>query len=151
MPASTDFLWRLNQEYVNRLTKVRNYLDLLGQLVLERGGAPQLLSILEFTQTQLDQLSGEHRRWLHAYFYESADSKRIVQKPRAVQAALTHFGHLCDQQRAALDEVLTLFYDVPRPDAYITTVPNGDLWELMQLALNQLVDFSNDLNITDLA
>lgn len=151
MPASTDFLWRLNQEYVNRLTKARNYLDLLGQLVLERGGSPQLLSILEFTQSQLDQLSGEHRRWLYSYFYESSDSKRIVQKPRAVQTALTHFGHMYVQQRAALDQILTRFYDLPRPETYITCVPNGDLWELMQCALNELVDFSDDLNIPDLA
>ena len=84
-------------------------------------------------------------------FTSSSDSKRIVQKPRAVQTALTHFGHMCNQQRAALDRVLTLFYDLPRPDTYITRVPAGDLWELMQFALNQLVDFSNDLNIADLA
>jgi hypothetical protein len=153
MSASAEFLWRLNQEYVNRLTKARNYLDLLGQLVLERGGQTeqQLLSTLEFTQTQFDQLSDEHRGWRHAYFYESTDSKRVVQKPRAVQTALAQFGEMHDRHRAYLDQVLVLFYRLPRPDTCITSVPNGDLWELMQLALGELVDFSNDLNVADLA
>ena len=37
------------------------------------------------------------------------------------------------------------------PAPNVTHVPNGDLWEMVRFALSDLVDFSNDLNIAELA
>ncbi len=72
MFASAEFLWRLNREYVNRLARARNYLDLLEQLVLQRRVPMRepLLPVLQLMHAQLDSLSEEHRGWCYAYFYE---------------------------------------------------------------------------------
>ena len=95
MLASAEFLWRVNQDYVNRLAKARNYLDLLEQLVLERSELEtqdRLLPTLQFTRTHLTDLSAEQHNWCYRYFYNSPVTKRIVQTPNAVQSALTSFG-----------------------------------------------------------
>ncbi len=144
MFASTEFLWRLNREYVNRLARARNYLDLLEQLVIERGGADAqvVLPTLQYTRTHLDSLSEEHRGWCYAYFYESLDSKRMVQSPRAVRRALANFQQMRERQERYFLNLARLLYDLPRPASSITRVPNGDLWEMMQRSLRDLIDFT---------
>lgn len=154
MLASAEFLWRINQEYVNRLAKARNYLDLLEQLVLERSETEtqdQLVPTLQFTRAHLKNLSEEQRGWRYAYFYESPDTKRVVQTSNAVQRALSSFGDMFERHRHYFSDLAALLYNLPRPAPYITHVPNGDLWEMVRFALNDLVDFSNDLNVTELA
>jgi hypothetical protein len=154
MFASAETLWRLNQDYVNRLAKARNYLDLLEQLVLERGGLAaqnQLLPTLQLTRVRLTELSDEQYRWCYTYFYESPDTKRIVQNPNAVRKALHSFGAMCERHRHDFGNLVALLQSLPRPTPDVTHVPNGDLWEMVGYALHDLVDFSNDLNIAELA
>ncbi|MBI1259641.1 MAG: hypothetical protein GC204_19405 [Chloroflexi bacterium] len=154
MLASAEFLWRVNQDYVNRLAKARNYLDLLEQLVLERSEIvtqDRLLPTLQFTRVHLTDLSAEQRNWCYRYFYESPVTKRIVQTPNAVQNALTSFGAMCEQHRNTFGDLASLLTSLPRPKAAVTRVPNGDLWEMVRFALNDLIDFSDNLNIPELA
>ncbi len=154
MLASAEILWRVNQDYVNRLAKAHNYLDLLEQLVLERGEVEtqdQLLPTLQFTRAHLISLSDEQRLWRNSYFYESPDSKRVVQSSNAIQRALTSFGAMFERHRHYFSDLAALVSNLPRPAPYVTHVPNGDLWEMVRFAFNDLVDFSNDLNIAELA
>ena len=154
MLASAEFLWRVNQEYVNRLAKARNYLDLLEQLVLERSEVEtqdQLLPTLQFTRAHLASLSEEQHGWCYTYFYESPDTKRIVQTPNAVHRALTSFGEMCERHRSYFGDLAALLTTLPRPKASVTRVPNGDLWEMVRFALNDLIDFSDSLNIAEMA
>jgi hypothetical protein len=146
MFASAEFLWRVNQEYVNRLARARNYLDLLEQLMVERGSPEmqrRLLPTLQSTRAHLDSLSEEHRGWCYTYFYESPESKRIVHSPSAVRRALSNFRQMRERQEASFHDVAALLYDLPRPAAYVTRVPNGDLWEMMLRALRDLVRFNS--------
>ena len=154
MLASAEFLWRVNQDYVNRLAKARNYLNLLEQLVLERSeieAQDQLLPTLQFTRARLTDLSAEQHNWCYADFYELPATKRIVQSPNAVHHALTSFGAMCEQHRDTFGDLASLLTSLPRPKTAVTRVPNGDLWEMVRFALNDLIDFSNDLNIPELA
>src|SRR5579871_3569873 len=136
MLASAEALWRSNQEYVNRLLRARNYLDLLEQLVLERGSAQEqddLLPALQYTGAQLNSLSEEHRGWCYTDFYESPDTKRIVQTPNAVRRAAASFGTMRERHHAYLSDLEALLDDLPRPPADITRVPHGDLWNMVQV------------------
>ncbi|MCC6802211.1 MAG: hypothetical protein IT319_04935 [Anaerolineae bacterium] len=147
MFASAEFLWRINQEYVNRLARARNYLDLLEQLVLERGGdelSHRFLPTLRFTRMNLASLSEEHRDWCYTYFYETPDSKRMVHAPSAVRRALSNFRLMRERQAHAFHDVAALLVKLPRPAPSITRVPNGDLWDMLQRALRDLVDFASD-------
>ncbi len=146
MFASAEFLWRVNQEYVNRLTRARNYLDLLEQLMVERGSDDvrhRFLPTLRFTRLHLASLSEEHRDWCYTYFYESPDSKRMVHAPSAVRRALSNFQLMRERQANAFEDVAALLYELPRPASYITHVPNGDLWEMLQRSLRDLVRFNS--------
>ncbi len=149
MLASAETLWRSNQEYVNRLLRARNYLDLLEQLVIERGSAreqDELLPALQYTGAHLNSLSEEHRGWCYAYFYDSPDTKRIVQTPGALRRAVSSFGHMYERHHAYFYDLEALLDDLPRPPVQVTRVPNGDLWEMVQIALHDLVDFNDQLS-----
>ena len=89
MLASTEFLWRLNHEYVSRLANARRCLDLLEQLIYERSGQSQeqLLAALQFTRSHLENLNEEHRDWRYTYFYDPLKPNAWC-KPRAPCAAL---------------------------------------------------------------
>jgi hypothetical protein len=154
MLASAEYLWRVNQDYVNRLAKARNYLDLLEQLVLERSEIEtqdQLLPTLEFTRAHLTGLSDEQHDWCYRYFYESPNTKRIVQTPNAVRRALTSFGEMSERHRSYFGDLASLLSSLPRPKTSVTRVPNGDLWEMVGFALNDLIDFSDNLHAAELA
>ncbi len=69
----------------------------------------------------------------------------MVQTTGAVRRALLNFGSMCERHNANLNEVIDLLADAPRPDPTVTRVTGGDLWELMQVALVELVDFSNQV------
>lgn len=146
MFASAEFLWRINQEYVNRLARARNYLDLLEQLVVERGGDDmrhRFLPTLHFTRMNLASLSEEHRDWCYTYFYETPDSKRMVHAPSAVRRALSNFRLMRTRQASAFYDTAVLLAELPPPAPYVTRVPNGDLWKMLERALRDLVDFAS--------
>jgi hypothetical protein len=146
MFASSEFLWRVNQEYVNRLARARNYLDLLEQLMVERGTDDmrrRFLPTLRFTRLNLESLSEEHRDWCYTYFYESPESKRMVHAPSAVRRALSNFRLMRERQAAPFHDAAALLYELPRPAPHVTRVPNGDLWEMLQRALRDLVRFNS--------
>src|SRR4051812_22465600 len=119
MLASAEFLWRLNREYVNRLARARTYLDLLEQLVQERAdddAQEQLLPALQFTHSRFNLLSEEHRGWCYSDFYESAETKRMVQSQRAVERALSSFEQMREQHRSDFADLAALLDDLPPPD-----------------------------------
>jgi len=150
MSSSADLLWRLNNEYRKRLAMTQTYLDLLEQLVLMQNGERQAhtLAALRYARECLAAMTEAHREWRQRYYYESADSKRMVQDGRAVNQALARFAQMRTQQGPYLDELYATLSDIPRPDPKITRVPNGDLWQLTQTAINNLVGFEDYL--TDL-
>ena len=45
--------------------------------------------------------------------------------------------------KATCEDVAALLYELPRPASYITHVPNGDLWEMLQRSLRDLVRFNS--------
>ncbi len=153
MSSSAVLLWQLNHNYVNRLARARSYFDLLEPLLDKYRAKVQdsLLSAMPVIHARLTFLSAEHRGWCYAFFYESPESKRMVQTPGAVRRALTNFVIMCDRHKESLNEMIALFADLPRPDPSVTRIPGGDLWDLMLSALHDLVDFSNDLNARDSA
>lgn len=146
MFASAEFLWRVNQEYVNRLARARNYLDLLEQLMMERGSDEmrgRFVPTLRFTRLHLESLSEEHRDWCYTYFYESPESKRVVHTPSTVRRALSNFRLMRERQASVFYDIAALLYELPRPAPHVTHVPNGDLWEMLQRALRDLVRFNS--------
>lgn len=153
MSPSAELLWQLNRNYVTRLARAHSNFDLLERLLLQRRVSLRdpLLSVLQLTHTRLAFLSEEHRGWCYTYFYESADSKRMVQAGSAVRRALVNFGLMCERNNASLNELIALLADSPRPDPTVTRVTGGDLWELMQVALVELVAFSNELTASNSA
>ncbi len=153
MSPSAEFLWQLNHNYVTRLARAHSNFDLLERLLLQRRVSLRepLLSVLQLTHARLAFLSEEHRGWCYDYFYESSESKRMVQTGSAVRRALANFGSMCERQNASLNEVIALLAGSPRPDPAATRVTGGDLWELMQVALVELVDFSNQLTASSSA
>ena len=153
MSPSAERLWQLNRDYVTRLARAHSNFDLLEQLLLQRRVPlhEPLLGALQLTHARLAFLSEEHRGWCYAYFYESSESKRMVQTTGAVRRALLNFGIMCQRHNDSLNEVIALLADVPRPDPTVTRVTGGDLWVLMQDALVELVDFTNELIARDSA
>ncbi len=147
MSPSAELLWQLNRNYVTRLARAHSNFDLLERLLLQRRVSLRepLLSILQLTHAQLAFLSEEHHGWCYTYFYESAESKRMVQTGSAVRHALVNFGLMCERHNASLNNVIAQLAASPRPDPAATRVAGGDLWELMQVALVELVTFSNEL------
>lgn len=145
MGSAVDFLWRLNQEYGSRLTRARSYLDLLEPLVFERGAPDDVLTLLAHMRAHLDVLRDDHHAWRYTYYYDSADTKRVVQSPAAVRRALLSFSKMRAAQEAQLNELTSTLYNFPRPEPVITNVPNGDLWELLYAAVHDLVTFTGDL------
>ncbi len=143
IPASADLLWNLNNEYRHRLSKARKYLDLLEQLLLARHGDTEtlVLETLRYAQAQVSALGEEHRGWRYAYFYETAEQKRMVQSERDIMRALAHFNRMSSRHRQMLYEIQYALAAVQRPNRGFTLVPGGDLWEMMQYALNDMADF----------
>ena len=145
MGMSADILWWLNQEYVNRLARAHTYFDLLERLLLERSDVDwdELRLVLASARAHLDSLKEAHRGWRYTYFYESADTKRMVQTPPAVRRAFAALAAM----HAGYEHDLHVLYNaldaLPRPENHVTRVPQGDLWEMTQVALHDLLDFGS--------
>lgn len=147
MNPSAELLWRLNREYVNRLGRARSFFDLLEQLVLERGAVDQtpVKSALQASREVFARIAEDHRAWCYNFFYESPETKRMVQSQAAIDRALSHFSDMNHWHQRDFNELAALFRDQSRPDPDVTRVPQGDLWEMMQHAFKDLLDFSNML------
>ncbi len=145
MSNPADVLWRVNNEYRKRLSQVVMYLNLLEQLVLMQNGDEQLrtLAALRYVLEELQALDEEHRVWRHQFFYESVETRRMVQSEDAIQRALTRFSRMRSQHERRLADLEALMVHVQRPDPQITRVPNGDLWNMTEYALHNLSGFSD--------
>ena len=146
MTASSDLLWWVNNEYRKRLSKVETYLDLLEQLLLARepytlDGQTDTLSTLHYVQEQILSLSEEHRGWRYAYYYLSADNKRMVHAESDINRALAYFSRMRSRHERAVHALYDALSTAPRPDPNLTNVANGDLWLMMQYAINDLTEF----------
>ena len=145
MGLSADVLWWLNQEYINRLARAHTYLDLLERLLLERSDVDQneLRLVLGSVRAHLDSLKEAHRGWRYTFFYESADTKRMVQTPPAVRRAFAALAAMHAFYERDLHDLYRTLDALPRPEDHVTRVPQGDLWEMTQVALHDLLDFGS--------
>lgn len=143
MHSTAEFLWRLNRNYVNRLLRARNTLGLLEHVLRTRANADvqeTLLPTVQDARNALSRLSEAHRDWCYTYFYESAETKRMVQTAQGVRRALAHFEAMrraYGDLFAALDARLST---LPPPPADLTTLPHGDLWDMAQYSLHALAN-----------
>ncbi len=155
MIDSADALWQLNTEYTQRLARARSSLELVGRLLAQHVGEPasyddpdvsaavkQLFAVLDYCNDRLNLITNEHRDWRYRYFYESPDSRRVVQEDAAIRQALIRFSKMRTHHERMLRELAMLIDAVPRPNPTITRVPNADMWEMMRAAIAQLLDFS---------
>ncbi|MBL8119228.1 MAG: hypothetical protein JNJ78_16955 [Anaerolineae bacterium] len=148
MDASNTVLWRVNNEYRKRLSQAQTYLDLLEQLIIANCGEEPMhtLESLRYAREQVAQIVEEHRHWRHTFYYESQASRRMVQNDRAVNRALARFSRMRTQHEQRLFDLYNILYQTPRPDPLATRVPNGDLWNMAQYAINDLVVFGDYVN-----
>jgi hypothetical protein len=133
----------LNNEYRARLSKAGSSLDLLERLLTARGenATPDLQAALRDAQAQIAALESDHRGWRYSLFYEDAANKRMVQDAQAVQRALTAFFAMCEAHARVMWRVMLVLTKQPDPDPHLTQLPNGDLWQMAQVALDNLATF----------
>lgn len=143
--APADMLWRLNNEYRKRLSQAQTLLDLLEQLLMvqDDNRAFEIIETLQQARHELVMLTEEHRNWRHHFYYDSLETRRMVQDNRAVNKALARFSRMRSQHERRVYEVYNALAQLPRPDARMTRVPNGDLWVMVQYALNDLIVFGD--------
>jgi len=153
MSVIADRLWRVNSEYLKRLSQVQKYLILLEQLyvqVVESGTGHEstvyTLEAFNYILQQMDYVSQEHRVWRYTYYYQSSDTKRMVQMPRSVGKALAKFDRMLTNHQAYLSEMQGILYEMPRPEPELTRVPSGDLWEMALYAVDDLASFADTLH-----
>jgi rubrerythrin len=145
MSSGADVLWRVNSEYWKRLAQAQTYLDLLEQLIAAHNGEryTTTLETLRYVRDQLKTIMAEHRDWRYRFFYESAETKRMVQGDREVNQALSRFARMRSQHESRLTDLSTVMGGTNRPDPKYTRVPNGDLWVMTQYALSDLLGFDD--------
>jgi phosphatidylserine/phosphatidylglycerophosphate/cardiolipin synthase-like enzyme len=143
--APSDVLWRLNNEYHKRLSQAQTYLDLLEQLLMVQDDDHgfEIIEALQQARHELVILNEEHRNWRHHFYYDSLETRRMVQDNRSINKALARFSRMRSQHERRLYELYNLLAQLPRPDARMTRVPNGDLWVMTQYALNDLIVFGD--------
>lgn len=143
MTTASDLLWRVNNEYQKRLKQTRTYLGLLEQLMLMQHEDSTTLAVLSGALAKVDALLEEHRTWRHHYYYESADTKRMVQSHGAIHQALANFSRMRTRHEHELQQMNALLVRLQRPDPALTRVPNGDLWSMAEFAVRDLSSFSD--------
>jgi hypothetical protein len=153
-----DRLWRVNSEYLKRLSQAQKYMLLLEQLymqVYESGDGQEstlyALQAFNYLLQQIDYVSQEHRSWRYTYYYQSSDNKRMVQMPRSVGKALAKFDRMLASHQAYLREMQGILYELPRPNPDLTRVPSGDLWEMALYAVDDLASFADSLHTDTVA
>ncbi len=144
-----ELLWRINTEYRVRLSKAQNSLDLLVQLLTMRtADSSAELTTLHEMRAALQQLGEEHRDWRYRYYYDADGGRRMVQDDLSVNRAIAAFSRLHSQQQRTLHQLFDVLDALPRPEAPLTSVANGDLWKLTRQALADLAGFSDYLQMT---
>jgi hypothetical protein len=145
MDAQADLLWRINNEYHKRLSQALTLVDLLEQMLrsCDNEHQPNVLAFLDHARAVVDSLVEELRVWRYHYYYESPETKRMVQTERAINQALARFNRLRAQQGPYLADLYTTLYDLPRPDPSLTHVPKGDLWIMTLYAIYDLLSFDD--------
>lgn len=148
MISPADVLWRFNNEYQKRLKQAANTLNLLEQLVLVQGreGDQHTLVTLHQVLEQVRTLKQEHRDWRYRYYYESLESKRMVQADSAINTALANFVQMRARHEPQLQNLKALLDHLQRPERQITAVATGDLWDMAACAIHHLSDFRDDLS-----
>lgn len=141
MTALADVLWRINNEYRKRLTQAQTFLALLEQMLHAQESDPLLLDALSYAHEQMNALAAEQRDWRYRYYYEDAESKRMVQDERTIQQALARFSRMRSRHENQLYELHRLLFERPRPDPRATRVPTGDLWAMTEYAFYDLINF----------
>jgi ClpP class serine protease len=145
MTALADLLWRVNNEYRKRLTQAQTFLALLEQMLQAQDSDPLLLDALSHTYEQITTMAAEHRDWRYRYYYEDAESKRMVQDERTIQQALARFSRMRTRHETQLYDLHRLIFERSRPDPRSTRVPTGDLWDMGEYALYDLISFEEYL------
>ncbi|MCA9913269.1 MAG: hypothetical protein KC496_07960 [Anaerolineae bacterium] len=147
MQTGGDLLWRVNNEYRKRLAQAQTFLDLLEQMVLAGSGGQHqhTLHAIHYVREQIEVLVEEHRDWRRDYYYESPETKRMVQQNRSVNRALSRFSRMHTQHESRLHDLYLILNEVVRPHPDVTRVPSGDLWEMSQFALYDLIEFNDYL------
>jgi hypothetical protein len=144
MPSPADHLWRVNNEYQKRLSQVRTYLDLLEQMLcMQPDVNERILAAVRHALEQVELMAGEHRAWRYAYYYDSPETRRVVQSAHAINRALVRFTRMRTQHERRLHDLHALLHHLQPPDPHMTRVPNGDLWLMTQYALNDLTGFDD--------
>lgn len=152
---NTDLLWLLNNEYGKRLSRMHAGIELVARLLVERIGntagydeadiaaIKQMYAVLDYTEERINTLIDQHRDWRYSYFYQSQDNKRVVQAEAAIQQAVARFARMRTHHTRVCKELTFLIEALPRPHTYMTSVPNGDLWDNMNIALQDLLNFDD--------
>lgn len=148
MRAANHMLWRVNNEYRKRLSQAETLLNLLEQVLLMQRDNRQehTLTAISYVRQQIDIITEEHRHWRHNFYYESLETRRMVQDNRSIDQALARFNRMRSSHDRRLQDIYGLIYGLPRPDPSVTTLPTGDLWTMTQYAIEDLVMFDNYLN-----
>jgi len=148
MSDDGQLLWRINNEYRLRLTKAQNTLNLLVQILqLRTDESYDVLESLYTAQRHLAAMGEEHRSWRYRHYYESGDERRMVQDKRSIERALAAFSRMYSQQQHLVHEIWQSMDLLPRPAAFLTSVPNGDLWELTTRSLIDLATFDQYIHV----
>jgi hypothetical protein len=143
MDSAANHLWRINCEYEKRFQRAKTYLSLLEQLVLVRGAEAQALNMLRRVRIQIEALAEEHRDWRYAFYYESPETRRMVQSSSEVHRALVNFTHMRSRHESELQSLRSLLTHIQRPDPLMTRVPTGDLWAMSESAIHKLSGFED--------
>lgn len=148
MANSVDLLWMVNNEYRKRLAQAETYLGLLEQLLPIQHGAAQddVQEVLRYARQEIQALTEDHRNWRRMYYYESDESKKVVQTERAVSRALDRFSKMRSEHERRLEQLHRVLLNIPRPDPNMTSIPTGgDLWVMTQYAIHSLTGFEDSL------
>ena len=127
------------------LQQAETYLRLLEQLVLMQNSSDQAptLKTLRHALEQIEAVQEEHRRWRYQYYYESLDTRRMVQSRLAINNALAHFNRMRTNHGLQLSRLRSLLHHLQRPDPALTSVAVGDLWVMTEFALSNLTGFDD--------
>lgn len=148
MSDDGQLLWRINNEYRLRLTKAQNTLNLLVQILqLRTDESYDVLESLYTAQRHLAAMGEDYRAWRYRHYYDSGDERRMVQESRSIERALALFSRMYGQQQYVLHQIRQTIDLLTRPATFLTSVPNGDLWELTIRSLTDLATFDEYIQV----
>jgi hypothetical protein len=142
--SASDLLWQLNGEYRKRLTLAYNTLALLEGHLRQLNADSSACETLRWAAEQINTAEQEHRQWRHTYYYESPESKRMVQDERGVAQALSIFHRLRQRHTEQFGQVSDALGTLDRPPPPQTLSSSGeDLWARAEQAFGDLQRFDD--------